>query len=225
MKKIFTYRLLLYILPFLIFTNHVFSQTKVVINADTLKYTSDSIQFILDDVRGDVQWQYSEDSINWVDMPEHKDDSLFIYVDSTSLYRAKITDGTCNPVYSDTLKIIEDTVTIVKSNVIVIDSVDWHAYLDTSKSDSVIYTFHNNVNAEDSIVPGCIIVSNADDGYLLKVTDIVVLEDTVEIHTTQGTLVEVFKQAIIRFEKELTSEDKNMEMEYLADGVKLSDDK
>ncbi|MBK9423062.1 MAG: T9SS type A sorting domain-containing protein [Bacteroidetes bacterium] len=52
--------------------------------------------------QGDIQWQFSTNSNNWQDITTTGFDSSAISLNpvSSSYYRAKVIDGTCNPIYS-----------------------------------------------------------------------------------------------------------------------------
>lgn len=53
--------------------------------------------------RGTVQWQASYDhGVTWVNIPGATTDSSSVTATDSTYYRAAVTDGTCNPVYSDT---------------------------------------------------------------------------------------------------------------------------
>jgi hypothetical protein len=51
---------------------------------------------------GNIQWESSADMISWNDIPSAVTDTFCFTVNTNGYYRASITDGTCNTVYSDT---------------------------------------------------------------------------------------------------------------------------
>ena len=55
---------------------------------------------------GQIAWENSTDSINWYIIPGETDDSLQAIVCQTTWFRAVITDGTCDPLITDTTKVI-----------------------------------------------------------------------------------------------------------------------
>lgn len=65
-------------------------------------YTGDSAVLVTAGVsHGTVQWQSSDDQLNWVDVPGWTFDSMsFPPPDSLTWYRAKILSGTCQPIFS-----------------------------------------------------------------------------------------------------------------------------
>lgn len=77
-------------------------------NGDTIQEIKIPVILKINNNRGLIQWQQSVDSIFWVDIKHANFDSLLIMnIDSTGYYRAKITDGTCYPVYSDILFVVD----------------------------------------------------------------------------------------------------------------------
>ena len=54
---------------------------------------------------GEIIWQKSKDQNNWEDIEGSNDNIYAITVNDSLYYRAKVTEGTCNPYYSDTTKI------------------------------------------------------------------------------------------------------------------------
>jgi uncharacterized protein (TIGR02145 family) len=98
---------LLGIFLFLILCEGAFSQF-VIVNSDKFFYENDSVILVIDnEVRGDIHWEVSKDKVNWTTIPGSNSNTLYLHVDSSTFYRAVITEGTCNPVYSDTVSIAE----------------------------------------------------------------------------------------------------------------------
>ena len=64
---------------------------------------SDSLVLIINKHRGDIRWEKSSDCENWIEMDADHSDTLHIGIDTTAYYRAKVTEGTCLPLYSDTI--------------------------------------------------------------------------------------------------------------------------
>jgi uncharacterized protein (TIGR02145 family) len=73
---------------------------------DTINVTQDSLILKVGNHHGNVFWQYSKESENWFDLSDQSNDSLIFHsIDSSGYYRAKIVDGTCEPVYSDSVRV------------------------------------------------------------------------------------------------------------------------
>ncbi len=65
-------------------------------------YTGDSVVLVAASIsHGTIQWQSSQDQSNWTDVPGWNHDSVcFSPPDSLTWYRAKVTSGTCHPLFS-----------------------------------------------------------------------------------------------------------------------------
>ncbi|HER40647.1 MAG TPA: hypothetical protein ENO10_05450, partial [Salinimicrobium catena] len=64
---------------------------------------SDSLVLVINKHRGDIQWEKSSDCKNWTEINAGHSDTLHIETDTLAFYRAKVTEGTCLPLYSDTI--------------------------------------------------------------------------------------------------------------------------
>ncbi|MBN2350456.1 MAG: hypothetical protein JXJ22_16590 [Bacteroidales bacterium] len=108
MKSIFKFsRTSILLVLFSLYSLSLFSQQVIVPNLQ-LPYENDSVIIKLDDnYRGSMQWEYSKDFINWSDIESNYGDSLVVRYDSNAYFRAKIIEGTCDPIYSDTLLVTE----------------------------------------------------------------------------------------------------------------------
>jgi uncharacterized protein (TIGR02145 family) len=73
----------------------------IISGVQKIAYKNDSVILHLGAIRGNVQWQVSNDKLHWDNINGKINDSLFIYADSSAYYRAMIIEGTCAPVYSD----------------------------------------------------------------------------------------------------------------------------
>ncbi|HET6560206.1 MAG TPA: fibrobacter succinogenes major paralogous domain-containing protein [Prolixibacteraceae bacterium] len=67
---------------------------------------NDSVVVRLNNYIGDLQWQKSSDSINWLDVDHATLDTLLIVADQNRWLRALVNAGNCEPFISDMLKII-----------------------------------------------------------------------------------------------------------------------
>ena len=63
---------------------------------------NDSIKLKLDGMlHGTIQWQESEDSISWVDIEGANHNFFNLKAEKAMFYRAKVSSGSCIPIYSD----------------------------------------------------------------------------------------------------------------------------
>jgi uncharacterized protein (TIGR02145 family) len=73
---------------------------------DTVRLMNEPLVLKVNGVRGDVQWQYSNNAAIWNNISGKTGDTLLLNtVENEGWYRAKITEGTCLPVYSDTASV------------------------------------------------------------------------------------------------------------------------
>lgn len=107
---------------------------------DTISLENDTIvKLVLPEYRGNIQWQQSFDKINWNTSTNRVIDSLAIQLSFSAYYRAKILEGGCNPIYSDTMKIvIADSIRTVSA-----DSIFEVAYPD-SVGESTQFVVNND---------------------------------------------------------------------------------
>jgi uncharacterized protein (TIGR02145 family) len=106
-KYIYTIKqYLFFVLSFLAFNTLTEAQYLITDTQKTV-YENDSVVLYVNNIRGHVQWQVSEDKILWENIDGKTNASLSIYVDSSAFYRAMITEGTCEPVYSDPVLIAQ----------------------------------------------------------------------------------------------------------------------
>ncbi|MBE0674147.1 MAG: Ig-like domain-containing protein [Bacteroidales bacterium] len=96
------------------------SQYYLKLKNDPVSLENDSVILIVDDYRGEIWWESSSDLVNWVSLFEQSD-SLALRIDSSAYYRASIYEGTCDPVISDTVYMIEK-LTITDSSEFTVDS-------------------------------------------------------------------------------------------------------
>ena len=53
------------------------------------------------EARGDIQWQQSADSLAWWDVAGQNTAKLSLIAEKSAWYRARIQEGTCDPIHSD----------------------------------------------------------------------------------------------------------------------------
>ena len=66
-----------------------------------------------DNLRGTFQWQKSTDSLSWTEVEANlTGDTLAFVPEITEAYRLQITEGTCLPIYGDTVKVFNKNTTV-----------------------------------------------------------------------------------------------------------------
>jgi uncharacterized protein (TIGR02145 family) len=96
-------------------------------------YEGDSVVISLGTFVGDVQWQESDDLVNWDDISDAVNDKLKIIAESSMYYRTVATVEGCNPYYSETvfIEIAENIYTTIDEdfssvqNDVTIELTDW----------------------------------------------------------------------------------------------------
>lgn len=79
----------------------------IITKNDSIPFGTDSIVIVkAQNFRGNISWQQSFDKINWLTSDYNNIDSLVVSLNYSAYYRAKIVDGNCAPVYSDTVIIL-----------------------------------------------------------------------------------------------------------------------
>lgn len=68
----------------------------------------EDVYISIPNVNGTIQWEESLNMTNWSELTGETDDTLHIIASESIYYRAVITDGTCDPIFSDTSYVIVD---------------------------------------------------------------------------------------------------------------------
>ncbi|MCK4661575.1 MAG: hypothetical protein KAT68_01815 [Bacteroidales bacterium] len=194
---------------------------------DTTIYTDDTIKVIANEHRGNIQWQKSYDFTAWSDIIDENNDTLFFVGDTTTYFRAKITEGTCNPVYSDTASV---SVIALSSETVIIEDSTSTVVSDSTQLENGIYVIEFDDEIPD-IKINSVIVGTEGYGYLRKVTGISKNKSTLTLETEDAKLTDVIEECNIIDSIKLLLDSANniyyngkiipMKVVYLADGVKL----
>ncbi|MFN8206851.1 MAG: fibrobacter succinogenes major paralogous domain-containing protein [Bacteroidales bacterium] len=147
----------------------------------------DSVIIALKGYTGQLQWQKSYDGILWFNLPGETQDSLLFIADSTTLFRASVTAGWCGPYISDTACI---TVTRMNKKAEIIDSSS--PRLVSGEQDLLQGRYVFETSDTSLYHPGDVLVSSADSGYIRKVKQVMLQNDSLILETEQGTLEDVF---------------------------------
>ncbi|MCB9231787.1 MAG: hypothetical protein H6581_08990 [Bacteroidia bacterium] len=102
MKKIFS------IIAFLL----VLSGSWQVASAQTSVCWGEKVCLTLPAVRGDIQWQWSTDSTTWTNSAGATQDTFCLIPTQSAWYRAAITEGSCDTVWSDVSYVWVDSLVI-----------------------------------------------------------------------------------------------------------------
>lgn len=150
----------------------------------------DTVEISASEYYGDLQWQNSADGINWQNIPDVSGDNFSYVVDENTWFRAVITDGECEPYYSDELKI--HTI-ILYDNVILTDTVETTLLSDSAQMSLGTYRYlWNEVSSFFQV--GDIIIGREGYGYMRKVVSVSQNADEWIAETEQATLEDVIKK-------------------------------
>lgn len=157
---------------------------------DSIPLGQDTIvNIILPGTRGDIQWQKSLDSKNWIDIEGKNNDTISVKTDIEALYRAIVTDGTCLPVISDSIGLVTgDSIT---KNYVNPSTLGFELISDsTDISDgNYIYTGTNNSNGFEI---GRVIIDEQSGGKIRRITELLQNGDTTVTKTEQATMEDLF---------------------------------
>lgn len=150
----------------------------IVKNEETFFVRQDSVVKVsVNDYRGSLVWQKSEDGLHWATLSESRADSLLIVPDHDGYYRAAIVDGTCDTAYSDTIRIKAKVLDgqLELPAIVNTDHVIIHSIFDSAVPDG---DHHFSINVESIVVAFDTLLQEAvyygfpdvseDDGYQLN---------------------------------------------------------
>ena len=165
------------------------SQT-IVIKNDSIPLGQDSvILFTLPEVRGNIQWQKSLDSENWIDIKDETKDTLVVKSDIEAMYRAVVSDGICLPVASDSAGII--TTDTINQNFVDPVSIGLNLISDSTNIANGEYIYIGTDNTDEFEI-GKVIVDEQSGGTIRLISEVSQRGDTITTQTEQGTMEDVF---------------------------------
>lgn len=112
------------------------------VQAQTTVCADGAVQFNLATYNGSVQWQQSLDGTTWTNISGQTGSTLIITPLAVTWYRAEITNGTCNPIWSDTSQVFPAVTPVIS----VVGNADSHCPDDTlwlSTGNYVSYLWSN----------------------------------------------------------------------------------
>jgi len=176
-------RIILSLSIFLFSFSYLFAQTLYTRN-DTLAITGDSVTLQSVQFRGSIQWQRSLDGNIWDNLTGKTDSLLQVAKTSEGFYRAKLTDGTCLPTYSDTAVIV-----VNKPASTLIADPDNIAGATFIERDGGTFTF---VGTAASVPVNTVFVDSDKESDIRVVTGVAKNGDTLTVATVPGTLEDLF---------------------------------
>ena len=189
-------KILKFIVPVLIFINvfpSVYSQG-IWYTTDSTIYKGDSVILHIEEFRGDIQWQRSFDLDVWDSIPGASYDSLKMVADTSSYFRAKVTEGNCNPIFSDTIHL---NVVKLSNKSILINNVGASLLSDSTEQaqGTYKYEFGDSIPELDA---GNVLVSDSGQGYMRIITNVTQAGGQYIVETEQARLVDVIDECNIQ---------------------------
>jgi uncharacterized protein (TIGR02145 family) len=189
MKHIFTLYLLLFSFSCL------YAQT-LYTRKDSITIKSDTVTLKTGSLHGVIQWQHSLDGKEWSNLLGKTDTLLNVAKTNEGYYRARIADGNCLPIYSDTAAIVINKT--VNEQITSPDEIAGATYIDR---DDAIFTYIVPQGIA-SIPLNTVLVSNAYESDIRVVTATSQNGDTLSVTTVPGSMEDLF----INQEFKLTTE-------------------
>jgi len=192
------------------------------INAQSLKtfystdepiYKGDTIILEVTDFYGDIQWQKTRDLATWADIEGATSGTLEFVCDSSAYFRAAVTGGFCESVFSDTILI-----NVLEKNVKTFTGTDQDIIFEMDSASSPELVVHD-LSLADSLNAGDILVSLQGEGLIRKVENIETRGDSAVITTSEVSLEEVIDLGQLTYEQFLSFD--SIESMELAEGVQL----
>jgi uncharacterized protein (TIGR02145 family) len=186
---------------FLLITTSITNGQTIITKNDSIPVEQDTvIKIILQEARGNIQWQKSLDTQNWLNLENETNDTLLIKSDEEAIYRAVVTDGTCLPVFSDSVGVVtSDSVLVNFANpgnlglMLVSDSTD-------ISDGKYIYTGTDNTNGLEI---GKVIIDEQSGGTIRTITEIIQNGDTLTVQTDQATMEDLFYDSDFKLSTEM----------------------
>lgn len=131
--------------------------------------------YIEDTYRGDIEWQRSNNGVMWIAISGCNSDTCMFIPGVTMQYRAKITEGSCNPVHTQSkIIVVEQQPTMPFAGVDQIDISGFSTTLDanTPQNGNGFWYIESGVggNFSDSTNPNALFTGLANEWYVLSWT-------------------------------------------------------
>jgi len=201
-------------------TSSVFAQ-KLYTRNDSILITQDSITIKAASHKGNIQWQRSLDNKTWINLEGKTTDSLKVKPDVEAIYRAKVAEGTCLPVYSDSVAVVTaDTIT---KNYIDPSKTGLILISDTTKISNGNYIYTGADNSKDFEI-GKVIIDEQSGGTIRRIIDVQKQGDTLSVKTIQANLEDLFQGASFKLSTNMVYPSQNLKNASLKEiGMALTD--
>ena len=155
-------------------------------------YKGDTVVLEVPDFYGNIQWQESEDLNNWEDIYGGTSGEMQFIADSSLYYRAQITTGICDAIFSDTIFV---SVTRLQENLVFVDKLNVEVRIDSITDTTSVYIYSGDII--NQFKEGDVILSTTGEGYMRLVDSLQYFNDSVKLFTSQARLTDVFESCYI----------------------------
>jgi len=206
----------------LFLTSSAFAQ-KIYTRNDSIPITKDSVTFQAGPHKGNIQWQKTLDNTNWINLEGKTTDSIKVKSNVEAMYRAKIIEGTCLPVYSDSVAIV--THDSISKNFILPDKLGLVLVSDSLKLSKGNYIYTGAIHSP-AIDIGQIIIDKQAGGTLRMITNTYKNGDTLRVETKQATMQDLFYNTSFKLSTEAMTPSESLKNASFKEIQKaLTDDK
>lgn len=184
----------------------------------------DTLTINLNNTRGEIQWQSSSDSLEWVDIAGQNTSTLdFLPNSGNQWVRAVITEDNCPEFIDETIRVsaLDTSLVGIDPNVVVMDTVIVAFVPDSLQQLQGIYQFNCNT-PESPLQPGDLIIGTEGEGYLRSIDAYTLQNGVLVTYTHQATLDDLFDDAAFSFEISADSlESRSVGFNYDIDEIEL----
>jgi uncharacterized protein (TIGR02145 family) len=180
------------------------------------------INLIVNEYRGNLQWQKTHDDVTWINIEGETLDTLSVNSDTEAMYRAMIIEGDCLPVYSDSAIVLTNNP--VASSYVEPAKLNLSLISDSASLSNGDYIY-TGATQSNNLEVGQVIIEEQTGGTIRKITETTQNEDTVFVKTEQATMEDIFYDESFKLSTAMVVPTQNLKSASLAEIEKaLTDD-
>ncbi len=180
------------------------------------------IKLIVNEFRGNLQWQKTLDNLNWINIEGENLDTLSVNSGTEAMYRAQIVEGDCLPVYSDSALVFTNNP--VTSTYVEPSELNWSLISDSTSLSNGDYIY-TGTSQSNNLEVGQVIIEEQTGGTIRKITESTQNGDTVFVKTEQATMEDIFYDESFKLSTAMVVPTQNLKSASMAEIEKaLTDD-
>ena len=164
-------------------------QLKATYYGDKFVNKGDTVELVLVNGRGALQWQRSLDQVNWENIEGAREGSIAPRVDTTLWFRVRMEEENCDPAYSEVGSVVP---IMISDEAVVLENESLEIKSDSTELSQGLYRISTSQDIDPE--PGEVLVGQAGKGFIRKVTSAVKEGDDWVLETSQGTLEDVIEE-------------------------------